>query len=122
MALLCETFDLDLDDLAKVYEDAQETIKYLQDVINSIEKRVVDGEEVEGLKVVDGRKTRNITEEGLKYLEKTLGKDRIYETVQKPIGVTKLEKMLESDEFAELYTKGVISFKVGKPKVVLDKK
>lgn len=122
MALLCETIDIDLDDLQEVFVNAKETIAYLQDVVQGIEKRVLEGEKVDGLKVVEGRKTRTITDEGLKYLEKTLGKDNVYETVFKPIGVTKLEKMLEPDDFAELYQKGIIAFKVGNSKVVATKK
>lgn len=122
MAILCDTIDLDLDDLGKVYQDAQETIKYLQDVSKSIEKRVLSGEDVDGLKIVPGKKSRTITEQGLKYLEKTLGKENVYKTVVKPIGITELEKLVEPDEMAELYTKNVVTFKEGKPKVVPIKK
>lgn len=118
MALLCDTFDLDIDDLAQVRESALETIAYLNNVVSAINNRVLAGEKVEGLKVVDGKKTRTITDKGYEYLEKTLGRENVYKTVEKPIGIGELEKMLETPEFAALYEKGVVVYKVGAKKVV----
>lgn len=118
MALLCRTIDLDLEDPAEIHKDAKETIKYLQDVVKSVEKRVLEGEKVKGLKKVPGNKTRKITDKGYKYLESVFGKEKVYKTVEKPIGITELEDMVSEEELADLYKKNVIVFKESKPKVV----
>ena len=42
-------FDLDLElDLASVYQNAKDTIEYLEDLIKSIDNRVLGGEEIAG--------------------------------------------------------------------------
>lgn len=121
MALLCETIDLDLDDLGEVYVDAEETIKYLQNVLKSIEaKMIVDGEVIDGLKVVDGRKSRAILD--VPYLERHLGREKIYKVTEKLIGIGELEKLLHPDEIQALVHKGVIGYNVGPSKVVPTKK
>ncbi len=117
--LLCNKIDLDLEDPREVYEKAQNTIEYLQDVIKSLDARLLSGEEIPGFKVVEGSKKRVITEDGFKYLEKVLGHDVVFKTFEKPIGITELEKTLDKEEFAELYNKGVVAFELGKPKVIL---
>lgn len=115
--LLCPKIDLDLEEEAKVYRDAQETIAYLQDIMQNIESRVLDGEDIEGFEVKEGSKTRVITKEGLEYLERVLGEDKVYEIKKKPIGITKLEELVDDEEMASLIQKGVVAFKPGKPKV-----
>lgn len=120
MAILV-LFDLDLeDDLKKVYKDAQDTIAYLSDVVKSIENRALNGEEINGLKIVDGRKTRYITEPGFKYLESILGKNVVYETIEKPITLTRLEALLKGDDISQLEVLGYIQFKEASKKVVID--
>lgn len=119
--LLCKTIDLDLEEPNKVYQDAQETIAYLQDVVKSIEERVIAGEALEGFDLIESPKRRTITENGYKYLEHTLGHDVVYKTIEKPIGVTELERILTKDDFAALYGKGVVVFEPGKPRVILKK-
>lgn len=121
MGLLVSKIDLDLEDMSAVFIDAQETIKYLSDVVSSIKARVEKGEEVSGLKLVKGKKSRRITEEGFKYLEKTLGHDKVYTTTEKPIGITALERLVDAEEMIALHSKGVIAFKFGKDQVVIDK-
>lgn len=117
MSLLCKKIDLVLEDEAVVYKNAQQTVAYLSDVIATIEKRVIDGG-LPGFKVVEGRKTREITKPGLIYLETVLGKEKMYE--QKPIGITKLERYLSLEEIETLVEKGYVAYKIGNPKVVLE--
>lgn len=113
-------FDLDLeDDLKKVYKDSQDTIKYLQDLTMSIENRVLDGETLEGFKIVEGKKTRFITEPGFKYLTKALGEEIVYETIKKPITLTKLEAIISRKEVDELFVEGYIAYKESTKKVEL---
>ena len=76
--MLYEPLDLDLiGNIANVYERAKNSIKYLADFCASIEARVIGGEEITGLKVIPGNKTRYITLLGEKVLEKNFG-DKIY--------------------------------------------
>lgn len=117
--LLCETIDLDLDLEKDIYKNATETIAYLQDVVSSIEKRVMSGEEIDGFELVEGSKRRVITEVGLQYLSKKLGRENIFKTIEKPIGIGELDKMLSHPELLELYNKEMIIFEYGKPKVSL---
>lgn len=117
MSLLCKKIDLVLEDEAVVYKNAQQTVAYLNDVIASIEKRVIE-EGLPGFKVVEGRKTREITKPGLIYLETVLGKEKMYE--QKPIGITKLERYLSIEDVEALTEKGYITYKIGNPRVVLE--
>lgn len=120
MAILV-VIDLDLEDnLSKVYKDTKDTIEYLQTIAKSIEGRVLEGEKIPGLKVVDGRQTRFITEPGLKHLAHSLGEDVVYEKVVKPINITGLEKLVDAKEMAQLITLGYIQFKEGNKKVELD--
>lgn len=114
-------FDLDLeDDLKKVYKDSQDTIKYLQDLVSSIEKRVLGGETLGGFKVVSGRKSRFITEPGFKYLTKLLGEDTVYETIKKPITITKLEALVKKEDMEELLVEGYVAYKEGSKQVVVE--
>lgn len=117
---LLVVIDLDLElDISQTYEDIDTTIKYLTDVKKSIEARVLGGEEIPGLKVVPGRKTREITDVGLKYLVSVLGEENVYE--KKPIGITKLEKLLDEKEIAYLTANGLIEYKIGNDRVVVEK-
>ena len=116
--LLCELIDLDLEDPVEVYENATETVAYLSNVIATIEKRVENGEIQDGFKIVEGRKTREITKEGIAYLETIIG-EKVYE--KKPIGITALERHLSLDDIDALLEQGYIIYKIGKPKVMLDK-
>lgn len=114
-------FDLDLEeDLRKIYQDAKDTIAYLEDIVKSIETRVLDGEHIRGLKIVTGRKTRFITDEGFIYLAKILGKDKVYELVEKPITLTKLEALIGEKETAKLEGLGYIQNKFASNKVVVE--
>lgn len=119
--LLVKMIDLDLEDNAEIYENAKETIKYLSDIVTSIESRVVDGEEVEGLTLVDGKKTRSISKQGQTYLEGVLGRDKVYKSTEKFIGITDLERLVDSEDMHELVNKGYVVYKKGKPKVVSKK-
>lgn len=114
-------FDLDLEDnLKEVYQNAKDTIAYLEDVVKSIENRVLDGEEIQGLKVIEPKGNRYITEPGFKYLAKVLGEDVVYETKKTPIGITKLEALIGESEMEELAENGYIANKVGKAKVIIN--
>jgi hypothetical protein len=115
--LLCQKIDLDLIKEVDAYENAVETIKYLQDVVNSIEERVFSGEQIDGLELEDGQKRRVITEFGLDYLSKTLGEDFVYKVVKKPITITELDKSMSTFELSELVHKGVIEFKETNKKI-----
>ena len=117
--LLCETIDLDIEDEAEVYASAQKTIKYLADIVKSLENRVLAGETIKGFKLVPGKKTRVITEGGYKYLETILGHDKVFKTIEKPIGITELDALLSKEELASLYAKDVIKFEEGAKKVAL---
>lgn len=113
-------FDLDLeDDFSRVYKDAQDTIKYLQDLVSSIEKRVLSGETISGLQVVDGRKSRVITEPGFKYLSKILGEKVVYEEIKKPITITKLEALISKEDMEELVLNGYVAYRESAKKVAL---
>jgi hypothetical protein len=120
--LLCGKIDLDLEAPKDVYENAKETIAYLQDVVSSIDKRVLSGEEIDGFSLIPGRKTRMITPGGLKFLAETLGRERVFVSVEKPIGITELEKILDQEDVAALVTHGYIVFTEGSPRVALMKK
>jgi hypothetical protein len=120
--LLCGKIDLDLETPKDVYENAKETIAYLQDVVSSIEKRILSGEEIDGFSLIPGRKTRTITPGGLEFLAKILGRERVFVSVEKPIGITELEKILDQEDVAALVTHGYIVFTEGSPRVALMKK
>lgn len=117
--LLCQLIDLDLTKEVDAYMNAKETIRYLQDVVDSIEKRMMKGESIEGLEIAEGQKRRYITEYGLNYLTKKFGKEFVYETIEKPIGITELEKHLSEFELVELAQKGIIDYKTTTAKVVV---
>lgn len=113
-------FDLDLEeDLSKVYKDAQDTIEYLKDLVSSIEKRVLSGETINGLQVVDGRKSRVITEPGFKYLSKVLGEKVVYEEIKKPITITKLEALVSKEDMEDLILNGYVAYQESAKKVAL---
>jgi hypothetical protein len=110
--------DLDLEeDLAKVYKDSKDTIKYLEDLVKSIDKRVLDGESIRGLRIVDGKKSRFITEPGFKYLEHKLGTNVVYEMIKTPITIGKLEALLPQEDMDALLSFGYISLKESSKKV-----
>ena len=115
--LLCEKIDLDLIKEVDAYENAKETIKYLQDVVDSIEQRLLSGEVIEGLELEKGQMRRTITDFGLEYLAKNFGEDFVYKTVKKPITITELDKHISTYEMSELTQKGVIQFKETTPKI-----
>jgi hypothetical protein len=119
--LLCKTIDLDLVKEVDAYINAKETIKYLQDVVDSIESRLMSGESMDGLTVVDGQKRRYLTDYGLEYLQAKFGRDFVYKTVEKAITITEIEKELEPKEIAELTNKGVIDYKSTAQKVVVSR-
>jgi hypothetical protein len=119
--LLCEKIDLDLVKEVDAYENALETIKYLQDVVNSIEQRVLSGESIDGLEMSEGIKKRYITDFGLDYLQQQFGEDFVYKQVKKPITVTELDKTLSISEMAELMKKGAIDFKETNPKIKINR-
>lgn len=119
--LLVELIDLDLENNAEIYASAQATIKYLSDIVKSIEKRVLeDGEIIKGLTVVDGKSTRVITEQGFAYLATIVDPDLLYE--KKPIGITKLEKIVGGEGLFNLTQLGFIKLETGNPKVIVDDK
>ena len=118
--LLCEKIDLDLDDEKEVFQNAQETIAYLQDVVSSITKRVLEGKITKGFKIVDGRKTRSITDGGYLYIEKQFGKEFAYETITKPLTLTKIEALIGKIETKSMLDLGLIEFNEGSKKVVID--
>lgn len=111
-------FDLDLElDLAKVYKDAKDTIAYLEDLIKSIDTRVLGGEEIQGFKITSGRRTRYITPPGEKYLAKVLGEDVFYKNIKKPLTITELSNEMTREEMVMLEQEGYISYKEGNPKI-----
>ena len=115
--LLCEKIDLDLIKEVDAYENAIETIKYLQDVVKSIEERVMAGEDIDGLEMEPGKQRRYITDFGLDYLQQHFGEDFVYKQVKKPITVTELDKTLSVVELSELLKNGSIGFKETSPKI-----
>jgi hypothetical protein len=119
--LLCKTIDLDLEIPSEVLENARETIAYLQDVVLAIETRALNGEKFDGIRVVDGQRRRYITESGLDYLSKVFGRERIIRTIEKPIGIGELEKIVTQEEMVALQGKGVVGIEKGKNKVIVVK-
>ena len=119
--LLCKPIDLDLVKEVDAYINAKETVKYLQDVIDSIEKRLLQGENIDGLSLAEGQKRRYLTDMGLQYLEKAFGRNFVYKVVEKPITITELEKELTQKELVELTQKGVIDYKSTSAKVVVNR-
>ena len=115
--LLCKPIDLDLVKEVDAYINAKETIEYLQNVVDSIETRVINGEVVEGLQLTSGQKRRFITDEGLEYLSLTYGRDFVYKQVEKAITITELDKLLSAAELHELSVKGVVALKETSPKI-----
>ena len=116
-------FDLDLElDLASVYQNAKDTIAYLEDLIKSIDNRVLSGEEIAGLQVVQKRGNRYITPPGEKYLASVLGEDKFYKTIKKPLTLTELSNEMTQSEIDELEKEGYISRKEGSQKVEVIKK
>ncbi len=120
--LLCKKIDLDLEDPRDVYENAVDTIEYLQDIVKSIDTRVLGGEKINGFVLIPGRATRTITSKGYTYLEARLGHDKVFVPTEKQIGITDLEKIIGPEDVAALVTKGYIVYKEGNPKVGLAKK
>jgi hypothetical protein len=118
--LLCNLIDLDVEKESIVLKNARETIEYLQNVVMAIEQRVLSGEQVKGVKVVEGQRRRIITSNGIKYLENLLGRDAVIKVIEKPIGITELEKLVTPEEINAMYGKGVIAYESGKPKVVVE--
>lgn len=112
-------FDLDLEEnISKLYTDAKDTIKYLEDMVKSIEAQVI-GEtftkkELEGFKIVEKPGNRYITPPGEKYLAKTLGEDKFYEIIKKPLTLGKLEGELNSQEMNDLILSGYIAYRPSK--------
>jgi len=118
--LLCKLIDLDFEKASEVLKNARETIEYLQDVVNSIEARVLGGEKIDNVKIIEGTKRRIITDLGLKYLEQKLGRDKVFKVIEKPIGITELEKILLPEEISALYGKGGIAYENAKLKVIVE--
>jgi len=118
--LLCDKIDLDLEDEAEVYKNAQETIAYLNNVVSSISQRVLEGEKIQGFKIVDGRASRQITQGGYEYIKTHFGEDKAYETITKPLTLTKIEVLIGKVETKSMETLGLIIKVPGSPKVVLD--
>lgn len=115
--LLFAPIDLDLvGDVADIYERAKNSIKYLTDFCGSIESRLKKGELIPRLKLVDGARTRYITDIGIKVLEKALG-EKIY--TRKVIGITELENIVGKEKMNEFAELGVIEFKDSTPKVII---
>ena len=111
-------FDLDLElDLASVYKNAKDTIAYLEDLIKSIDNRVLGGEVIPGLQVVQKRGNRYITPPGERYLASILGEDKFYKTIKKPLTLTELSNEMTQSEIDELEKEGYISRKEGSLKV-----
>jgi hypothetical protein len=119
--LLCKPIDLDLVKEVDAYVNAKETIRYLQDVVDSIEQRLMKGETIEGLALTEGQKRRYLTDFGFKYLEDKFGKDFVYKTIEKPITITELSEKLSEYEMVELAQKGVIDFKSTTAKVAVNR-
>ena len=119
--LLCKPIDLDLVKEVDAYMNAVETIKYLQDVVNSIEERVRSGEAIDGLELVEGQKRRVVTDFGLEYLSQQFGRDFAYKQVEKPITITQLEKQVSQYEMSELVKKGVVTYKSSSPKIKINR-
>jgi hypothetical protein len=119
--LLCSLIDLDLIKEVDAYINAKETIKYLQDVVDSIEARLLKGEPIEGLEITEGQKRRYLTDYGLQYLENKFGREFTYKTIEKPITITELEKELSQYEMVELAQKGVIDTKSTTAKVAVSR-
>lgn len=116
-------FDLDLElDLASVYKNAKDTIAYLEDLIKSIDNRVLGGEVIPGLQVVQKRGNRYITPPGERYLASILGEDKFYKTIKKPLTLTELSNEMTQSEIDELEKEGYISRKEGCLKVEVIKK
>lgn len=118
--LLCKLIDLDVEQASEVLKNARETVEYLQNVITAIETRALGGEKIPNIKLVEGLKRRFITDVGLKFLEQSLGRERVYKVIEKPIGITELERLLTQEEISALYGKGGIGFETTKPKVVVE--
>lgn len=111
--------DLDKEqDHAQVYADLVATKKYLENVISSIEKRVLDGEQIDGLRVVPGNKTRYITATGVSYLRTIFTEDELYE--KKLIGITKLDEMVGEKDMAYLIANKLVDYKYAKDKVIVE--
>lgn len=108
----------DLKKLSKEdYVEALENIKYLQDIVVAAEEMLKAGEEIEGLTLVEGRKTRYITPEGEAFLVSKIGEDNYYKIVKKPLTMTELDHKLSKDIVDFLIDKEYIGFKFGNPKV-----
>lgn len=118
--LLCNLIDLDVEKESIVLKNARETIEYLQNVVMAIEQRALGGEQIQGVKIVEGQRRRIITNAGIKYLENVLGRDVVIKTIEKPIGITELEKLVSPEDLNAMYGKGVIAYETGKPKVVVE--
>lgn len=116
-------FDLDLElDLASVYQNAKDTIAYLEDLVKSIDNRVLSGEVIAGLQVVEKRGNRYITPPGERYLASILGEDKFYKTIKKPLTLTELSNEMTQSEIDVLEKEGYISRKEDSLKVEVIKK
>jgi hypothetical protein len=117
--ILCKTIDLDLEKESDVLTNARETIEYLQNVVLAIETRALNGEKMDSIRLVDGQIRRVLTEVGVEYLIKVFGEEKIIRTIQKPITIGELEKMISQEEMVALQGKGVIGIERAKQKVIV---
>ena len=120
MSLLCKEIDLDFEFGAEdvLFVNAKETIAYLESIIKNIEKRVLDGEKIDGLRIKEGAKKRVINKDGIDYLIKTFPEDIIYE--KKLVGIATLEKNIGKKEMDYLLEREYIEFSQNKSSVVVE--
>lgn len=102
-------------EIGKALETAKQFALWAKDVEEEAEKRLFDGREVKGWKLVAGRKTRTFSDVDIAF-DRVIGSgiDRAALYEQKPIAFTKIESLLGKKEFESLLGDLVIRSE-GKP-------
>lgn len=110
-----ETVDFDTQAVWEIYKNAKQAVEYYNDVINSIEERIQQGEIFDKLVVKQGAKKRVLTDEGIEQLVTKFGREQIYKQKETLITLKELEKLVPKDE-QEQY----IEYQYGKNKIVIE--
>lgn len=88
------------DDRTRILNSKDLIIKFLNEVEKDVYKRLMDGQDFEGFKLIAGRSNRKFTDNAEKFLVKKLGKKGAYKTSL--IGIGEAEKQLGKEDMSKI--------------------
>lgn len=105
------------DELAYYYEKGKELTSWYADIVNEMHHRMMNGTKIKGYKLAKGRKTRAFTdiEKAIDLFDK-LGFKRQLFYENKPIALTKIEKLVGADTFKQ--ANDFITYRESEPTIV----